>query len=139
MKYSFPSMPRLLDFMQVRGGDFSVLTGPDDLFFATLACGETASSRATPTSFPNISSPFTTPFRPETSLGRANCREQVNRIIKVLSGPGNMSRYKEGRAPRRNPDGGHARPLLPISAEDRRELIAYLESVDYTHPENYVG
>lgn len=140
MKYSFPSMPRLLDFMQVRGGDFSVLTGPDDLFFATLACGGDGVISGNANVIPEYFVAIYDAFQAGDLARARKLQEQVNRIIKVLSGPGNMSRYKEGLVHRGVIQTAAMRaPLLPISAEDRRELIAYLESVDYTHPENYVG
>ncbi|MBE0600695.1 MAG: dihydrodipicolinate synthase family protein, partial [Firmicutes bacterium] len=39
VKYSFANMRRLLEYLQVRGGDFSVVFGPDDLFFPALVMG----------------------------------------------------------------------------------------------------
>ena len=39
IKYSYPDMPRLMKFMNVNDGKFSVLAGPDDLFFVTLCAG----------------------------------------------------------------------------------------------------
>lgn len=39
IKYSYPDMVRVLQYLRVRGGNFSVLVGPDKLFVAGLACG----------------------------------------------------------------------------------------------------
>ncbi len=39
IKYSYPDMNRVLQYLQVRGGDFSVLVGPDKLFVAALVSG----------------------------------------------------------------------------------------------------
>lgn len=39
MKYSFPDMTKLQQFMTVRGGDFDVLVGPDHLYEAVVAVG----------------------------------------------------------------------------------------------------
>ena len=39
VKYSYPDMIKMLKFMEVNNGNFSVLTGPEDLFFAILASG----------------------------------------------------------------------------------------------------
>lgn len=39
IKYSYPDMTRIQAFMAVRGGDFSVLVGPDHLYTAASAMG----------------------------------------------------------------------------------------------------
>lgn len=39
IKYSWPDITRIQEFMTIRGGDFSVLVGPDHLFHAVCAIG----------------------------------------------------------------------------------------------------
>lgn len=39
IKYSYPDMTRLQQFMTIRGGDFDVLVGPDHLYEALVAVG----------------------------------------------------------------------------------------------------
>lgn len=39
IKYSFPDITRIQEFMTINGGDFSVLVGPDHLFHAVCAVG----------------------------------------------------------------------------------------------------
>ena len=39
VKYSFADMRRINEYLQVRGGNFSVVPGADDLFLPALSCG----------------------------------------------------------------------------------------------------
>ena len=39
VKYSWPDVRRVNEYLRVRGGDFSVVPGADDLFLPCLACG----------------------------------------------------------------------------------------------------
>ena len=132
IKYSYPDMPRLIKFMNVRNGSFSVLAGPDDLFFATLCSGGDGTISGNSNVIPELYIAIYDAFKKGDYETGRKLQARVNLIIDYLSGPNNMSRYKVGLKHRGVIKCAAVRkPLRSISRESEVELIAELERLRY--------
>lgn len=132
IKYSYPDMPRLIQFMNVRGGDFSVLAGPDDLFFATLASGGDGTISGNSNVIPEHYVAIYDAFRTGNYDLAAKLQAKVNRMIAYISGPNNMSRYKVGLKHRGViAEAAMRRPLREITAEEEKEYLDAIEAMEY--------
>lgn len=135
VKYSYPDMIKMLKFMEVKNGSFSVLTGPEDLFYAILASGGdgviSGSSNVIPEHFVAI---YDAVQAGNYQLA-AQLQAKTNRILSVLNGPNHMSRYKVGMRHRGLiADATMRRPLREITPEEEQKLLAGLEAADYQNP-----
>ncbi len=138
IKYSYPDMPRLLQFMEVRNGDFSVLAGPDDLFFALLSSGGdgtvSGNSNVIPEHFVAIYQAFQAGNYEKARLLQA----KTNRLIAYISGPNHMSRYKIGLRERRIIQCSRVRrPLRDLSPEEEKTFLEQIKALDYLDVTKY--
>lgn len=138
IKYSYPDMPRLLKFLEVRNGDFSVLAGPDDLFFALLASGGdgtiSGNSNVIPEHFVAIYQAFKAGDYEKARLLQA----KTNRLIAYISGPNNMSRYKIGLKERGVIKcSAVRRPLRSLTQEEECAFLEQIKSMDYLDATKY--
>ena len=135
VKYSYPDMIRMLQFLDVNDGNFSVLTGPEDLFYALLASGGdgviSGSSNVIPEHFVAIYDAFKAG---DYSLA-AKLQAKTNRVLAVLNGPNHMSHYKVGMRHRGIIENAKMRrPLREITPEEEQQLLSGLEAVAYLDP-----
>lgn len=131
IKYSYPDMPRLLQFMDVRGGDFSVLAGPDDLFYALLASGGDGTISGNSNVIPEHYVAIYDAYKAGNYELAAKLQAKVNRLIAHISGPNNMSRYKVGLRHRGIiAEAAMRRPLREITPEEEK---AYLDAIEALH------
>ena len=130
IKYSFPDMPKMLRFQTIRGGDFSVLTGPDDLFYALLASGGdgtiSGNSNVIPQEYVSVYSAFQRGDYQEAARRQA----RVNQLNAILSGICNLASYKACLVKRGVIRSKNLRaPLRPLSSEQEAELFVRLEQL----------
>lgn len=133
IKYSYPDMPRLMKFMNIRDNRFSVLAGPDNLFFMTLCAGGdgtiSGNSNVIPEHFVAIYDAFKAG---DFSKARA-LQRKTNKLIEVISGPNNMARYKRALMHRGAIASDQLRsPLRRLSEKEAAELIGKIEEMNYT-------
>lgn len=133
IKYSYPDMPRLMKFMNINDGRFSVLAGPDDLFYPTLATGGdgtiSGNSNVIPEYFVAIYNAF---MAGNHSLAK-NLQRKTNRLIDFISGPNNMARYKEGLKRRGVIQCAAVRsPLRALTDKERFEYFEAIDRLGYT-------
>lgn len=138
IKYSYPDMPRLLQLMEIREGDFSVLAGPDDLFFALLASGGdgtiSGNSNVIPEHFVEIYRAFQAGNYEKARLLQA----KTNRLITYISGPNHMSRYKIGLKERGIIKcSAVRRPLRNLSPEEEHMFLEQIKALDYLDVTKY--
>lgn len=135
IKYSEPDVSRLIEYIGIRNGDFSVLAGADDLYFAAFTCGAAGTISGNSNVIPEY---YMAMYNALKSMDYRTARlmqAKVNKMIKLISGPSNISRYKECLKHRGIIKSAAVRsPFKPISESDKKELIDYLEAMDYTHP-----
>lgn len=138
IKYSYPDMPRLLQFMNVRGGDFSVLAGPDDLFYALLASGGDGTISGNSNVIPEHYAAIYKAFKEGDYDKAAKLQAKVNRMIPYISGPNNMARYKACLKHRGIIKSASVRkPLRELTQEEEMALINQIESMDYLDVTKY--
>ncbi len=132
IKYSYPDMPRLLQFMNVRGGDFSVLAGPDDLFYALIASGGDGTISGNSNVIPEHYVAIYDAYKAGNYELAAKLQAKVNRLIAYISGPNNMSRYKVGLKHRGIiADASVRKPLRDITPAEEKEYLEAIEAMNY--------
>lgn len=133
IKYSYPDMPRLLQFMNIRDGDFSVLAGPDDLFFALLASGGDGTISGNSNVIPEHYAAIYKAFKEGDYEAARKMQRKVNKMIAYISGPNNMSRYKAALK-HRGVIASKAirRPLRELTEGEEKVFLEKLETMDYT-------
>ena len=130
VKYSFADMRRVNEYLLVRGGNFSVVPGSDDLFLPALTCGcdgvVSGCSGPFPEAFVAVYKAFQSGNLEEARKAQAAATE----LVKIMQGGADMSIFKNILTFRGVP-GGHVRkPLLDLTeeqvAELKRQVAPYL-------------
>ena len=139
VKYSYPDMIKMLKFMDVNNGNFSVLTGPEDLFYAILASGGDGVISGSSNVMPEYFVAIYDAFKAGNYELAAKLQAKTNRILAILNAPGHMSRYKVGMRYRGIiEDATMRRPLQEITAEEEKTMLAALEAMDFLDPSTVV-
>ncbi len=86
----------MLKFLNVRGGDFSVVTGPDDLFYCLLASGGDGTISGNSNVIPECYAAVYSAFLRGDYIAAAKLQDRVIRLNAVLSGPNSLACYKAG-------------------------------------------
>ncbi|WP_411676677.1 dihydrodipicolinate synthase family protein [Caproicibacter sp.] len=127
IKYSYPDMLRVKDYLLINDGKFSVLFGTDRLFLAALAMGVEGTvsgcSGPMPEHFVSVYKAFCKGDY-ETAL-----KEQkiANEICEIIRSGADMAFFKTV-LDYRGLDGGHMRkPLIDLSEEEKAELIKQIQ------------
>lgn len=127
IKYSFADVHRALEYLQVRGGDFSVLVGFDRLLLPMLAmgCGGTVSGAATV--FPE---PLVAGYKAWKNHDLAEARRQMllaDSMIRSLKAGTRMAIFKEAQN-LRGLTGGHMHaPMKDLDEAEKQELAEALK------------
>lgn len=138
IKYSYPDMPRLLQFMNVKKGNFSVLAGPDDLFFATLASGGDGTISGNSNVIPELYVAIYEAFQKGDYEKGRKLQAKVNKLIAYISGPNNMARYKACLKHRGVIQCQRVRrPLRELTEMEEKDLIEKIEALDYLNVSAY--
>jgi 4-hydroxy-tetrahydrodipicolinate synthase len=145
IKYSYPDLKRMIQFMDLRGGRFSLIAGADELFYPALACGGegtiSGNSNLIPEHFVAIYGAF---LAGNHELAKA-LQRKTNLLCERISGCNNIARYKDGLVRRGVIDCAAVRGPLRMLTDDERakfhadlDRLAYLDSTSlYTNPKYY--
>lgn len=135
VKYSYPDVPRMLKFMDVNNGKFSVLTGPDDLFYTILASGGDGVISGNSNVIPEHYVAIYDAYKSGDHRLAAKIQAKVNRLLVHISGPNHMARYKVGLH-HRGIIGCAAmrRPLRELTAEEEQDYLNAIEAMEYLDP-----
>jgi len=130
VKYSFASMRRLLEYLQVRNGTFSVVFGPDDLFFPALAMGADGTVSGCSGCMPEWFVGVYDAFLAGDYEKAKELQFTATKLTKVLRSGADMSVFKNVLT-MRGIRGGHMKaPLLDLEPEEvealRLQLTPYL-------------
>ena len=134
IKYSYPDMGRLSQYLNMNGRDVSVVFGPDQLFLPALVmgCDGTVSgcSGPVPEPFVEVYNRYLTGDFKEAHLAQKKATE----VVQILQGGSDLSIFKTVLSARGIP-GGHVRkPLLDIDEERKAKVLElvkpYLEKVN---------
>lgn len=133
IKYSYPDMPRLMKFMNINDNQFSVLAGPDDLFFVTLCAGGDGTISGNANVIPEHFVAIYDAFKAGNYTLARELQRKTNKMIDVISGPNNMARYKAALKHRGVIASDQMRsPLRRLDAEEKAGLIGAIEAMNYT-------
>ena len=122
VKYSFADMRRINDYLQVRGGNFSVVPGADDLFLPCLACGcdgvVSGCSGPFPEAFVNVYKAF----QSGDLAAARKAQVEATKLVKVMQFGGDMSIFKNILTFRGVPGGHMRKPLMDLDEADVAKL-----------------
>ena len=122
VKYSFADMRRINDYLQVRGGNFSVVPGADDLFLPCLACGCDGVVSGCSGPFPE---PFVEVYKlwKEGKLEEAKAAQvKANVLVKRMKAGADMSIFKHILTWRGIEGGRMHKPLLDLNETEKARL-----------------
>lgn len=127
IKYSYPDMNRILDYLTACDGELSVLPGADHLFLPalTLGCDGVVSGCSGP--YPELFTSIYEAFVSGDYAGALRAQLNANRVIKVLRGGSDISIFKASLS-RRGIRGGNVRK--PLRALPEGEMTGVLMALD---------
>lgn len=123
VKYSYPDMSRLIEYTQVRGGDFSVVFGADHMFLPALVAG--ADGTVSGCSGP-LPEPFVDVYRQFLAgdvAGAQKAQRTATEWCALTRYGADMSIFKTILADRGVPAGHMRRPLLDLTADQVTALL----------------
>lgn len=130
IKYSYPNLQRLNAYIALLE-DFSVLIGPEDLFFVALTTGAagvvSGNANVIPESFVEIYEAFK---KKDYVRARATQRKTAKQCD-VLNNYGGISAYKYALKYRGFDCGGVRSPLLDLNTQQEKDLLQALNALDF--------
>lgn len=122
VKYSYPDVRRINEYLQVRNGNFSVLPGSDDLFLACLACGCDGVVSGCSGPFPEAFVEIYRAFRAGDLEKARLAQMKATKLARIMKLGGDMSIFKHILT-WRGVTGGHMKkPLLDLTKEEADQL-----------------
>jgi 4-hydroxy-tetrahydrodipicolinate synthase len=122
IKYSYPDFLRINEYLDINGGNFSVMSGTDRLFLAALAMGCEGTVSGVSCIFPE---PFVALYKAfqENNLPQARKWQKIAvKYCEALKNGSNMAFFKAALK-LRGVDAGHMRaPQLDLTPDEVREL-----------------
>jgi 4-hydroxy-tetrahydrodipicolinate synthase len=135
IKYSYPDMPRLIKFMNVLDGKFSVVCGPDELFLSTLCSGGDGTISGTSNVIPEHFVSIYNAYKMGDYEMAKKMQIKTNKLVSVISGPNSLARYKTALVYRGVIKNDTVRsPLRSLTMREKREFIQTIEEMDFTNP-----
>lgn len=129
IKYSFQDMKRTLEYLDVNGGNFSVMHGTDRLLapLMTMGCGGVVSGTAS--AFPE---PYVALYQACLAGERENIRKWTracSAFSTVMKGGASIAHYKTALSLRGIRGGSVRRPFLPLTETETEALRQGLEQL----------
>ncbi len=94
LKYSFPDMTKIQNFMGVRGGNFDVLVGPDHLYQATMAIGGKGTVSGNASIIPEHYNAITKYIEDGNVDMAIKVQRRTNMLNAILCAKNNIANYK---------------------------------------------
>lgn len=123
VKYSYADMSRMLEYLRVNNGDFSVVFGPDHLFLPALVagCDGTVSGCSGP--FPEYFAEVYKQFKSGNMEKARKAQAIATELACIMKNGADMSIFKN-ILKFRGIDGGHMRkPLLDLTEDEVKLLL----------------
>lgn len=128
IKYSYPDMLRILNYININNGDFSVLVGPDKLFLAGLVSGAkgVVSGCAGPMPEPFVA--IYKLYKEGRLIEARNMQRTAIKVIDILRAGSDMGVFKEVLRRRGvTANSFMRRPLLEIDNDDAENIWKNLQ------------
>ena len=133
IKYSYNDMSRIQKFMTLRGGEFSVLCGPDDLFAVTCFAGGDGTVSGNANVIPEHYEALWEAIHRGDVKEAEKLQRRTNVLNEVLSSSRNIARYKAVLKQKGILAGAGMRaPLMPLEEKAAEEMLTRLEDLRYT-------
>ena len=128
IKYSYPDMVRILNYININNGDFSVLVGPDRLFYAGLCSGAEGTVSGCAGPVPEV---FTAIYKAWKEGKHDECRKlqkKANEVISIIKAGADMGIFKDVLKRRGVVANGlMRRPLVEIEKSEGDEIWKALQ------------
>lgn len=122
VKYSFADMSRVLKYLRVNNGNFSVVFGADHMFLPALVAGCEGTVSGCSGPFPELFVEVYKQFKAGNMEAAKAAQDKANDMVWLMKGGADMSIFKNILT-FRGVRGGHMRkPLLDLSEEDVKVL-----------------
>ncbi len=122
VKYSFADVRRINEYLQIRGGNFSVVPGADDLFLPCLACGCDGVVSGCSGPFPEAFVAVYKAFQLGDIESAREAQTAATKLVKLMEFGADMSIFKNILTFRGVP-GGHMRaPLTDLTPDQTARL-----------------
>lgn len=122
VKYSFADMRRINEYLLIRGGNFSVVPGADDLFLPCLSCGCDGVVSGCSGPFPDEFVAVYKAFLDGDLESARKAQAHATELVKLMQFGGDMSIFKNILS-MRGVTGGHMKkPLLDLTEEQVTDL-----------------
>ena len=126
VKYSYPDFLLVNNYLDVNGGNFSVVFGPDRLFLPALAMGCDGVVSGVSCVYPEPFIAVYDAYQRGDIIAARKAQKNANKFSELLRNGSNMSYFKEGLK-HRGINAGHMRaPQLDITREDSVLLVEEL-------------
>lgn len=122
VKYSWPDVRRVNEYLQVRGGDFSVVPGADDLFLPCLVCGCDGVVSGCSGPFPEAFVAVYKAFQAGDLAEARKAQVAATKLVQIMQFGGDMSIFKNILTFRGVPGGHMKKPLLDLTPEQVSQL-----------------
>ena len=133
IKYSYPNMSRIQEFMTIRSGSFSVLCGPDELFCATVLTGGAGTVSGNAQVIPEHYVAIWNALERGDIPTAVSLQRKTNQLNQILSNDHNIARYKAALKYRKIlSDASTYAPLEPLSEAESRSMSDMLEELKFT-------
>lgn len=122
VKYSYPDMTRLLQYLRVNDGDFSVVFGADHMFLPALAAGADGTVSGCSGPFPEAFVEVYKQFKAGDMQAAKKAQDKATSLAWLMKGGADMSIFKHILT-FRGVRGGHMKkPLLDLTKEQVEQL-----------------
>lgn len=129
IKYSYPNMSRIQEFMDINDGKFSVLCGPDELLFVTMCAGGDGTVSGTAMVIPDHYIGIYDKYQAGDYTGARMLQRKTNKVANILNCSNNIARYKAALKRLYNIDGGYMRsPGADLTPAEIDEMMAALNA-----------
>lgn len=133
IKYSYPNMSRIQEFMTIRSGSFSVLCGPDELFCAAVLTGGAGTVSGNAQVIPEHYVAIWNALERRDIPTAVSLQRKTNQLNQILSNDHNIARYKAALKYRKIlSDASTYAPLEPLSEAESRSMSDMLEELKFT-------
>ena len=122
VKYSWPDVRRVNEYLQVRGGEFSVVPGADDLFLPCLVCGCDGVVSGCSGPFPEAFVAVYKAFQDGDLAAARKAQVAATKLVQIMQFGGAMSIFKYILTFRGIPGGHMKKPLLDLTPEQVSQL-----------------
>lgn len=132
IKYSYPNVSRMQQFMLIRNGDFSVLTGPDDLFHVVCAAGGDGTVSGNAQIIPEHYTALWDAIRSGDNEKARHLQRKTNVLNNILCAKNNIAAYKAVLKNEGIISNSSTRcPMKPYSEQETEDLMKELEDHDF--------